>query len=232
MAKERLFLTIDEAIGAIRIAFANYRSQMNLLIVIWPQVFGDSAYLLQDAHTNKLWAKIPGRRKLVSAGEAELKQAILDQLQRSPLDANDLAAVCAHVFGTPVEPGTGSPPVGDPGLWIDTDMTDFVCRRCGHCCRTLNYRDGCSLADYRRWQAEGRTEILAWVGTVKRRGEVVACRIWMEPGTNRYAETCPWLKQVDASGRCVCTIHEVRPMICRTYPGTRQHARLTECQGV
>jgi Fe-S-cluster containining protein len=29
-----------------------------------------------------------------------------------------------------------------------------------------------------------------------------------------------------------CTIHDIRPTICRQYPGSRKHARMTGCRGV
>ena len=123
-------------------------------------------------------------------------------------------------------------PIESHLVWVDTGMADFTCLRCGHCCRTLDYRDGCSVDDYRRWQALGREDILAWVGVVGQEGRIKAVRIWMEPGTNRYAEVCPWLGKTKDPKRFRCTIHEVRPMICRQYPGSRKHARMTGCRGV
>lgn len=230
--KSRRFYSIAETIEALRIAFAQYPSQLNLLRLVWPMVFGDNAYLITDTPHPRIWAKRPDRKKPFSADEATLKKQIIDQLAALPPDPGQLAGICVHVFGTPAEAGTARNGTGPPGIWIETDMGGFACTRCGHCCRTLDYRDGCTLADYRRWQALGRRDILAWVGTVRRDGKVVACRIWMEPGTNRYAETCPWLKAESGTRRTVCTIHDVRPMVCRHYPGSRKHARLTGCRGV
>ena len=230
--KERLFLTIDEALDAVRGDFVQYASQLNLLSVIWPMVFGDGTYVLQDARSRSVWAKIPGKTKLIPSSEDDLKQRIVDQLKRLPPDPEHLARICSMVFGTHVKAGSGPETELLPGLWIDTDMEDFVCTQCGRCCRTLNYHDGCSVTDYEQWQDLGRTEILDWVGTIRQNGQVTACRIWIVPGTNRFAETCPWLSMSLDRDHYVCTIHDVRPTICRQYPGSRKHARMTGCRGV
>lgn len=230
---ETLFLSPQEAVDAVKIAFSQYSSQFHLIEGVWPLVFGCNAYVIRDSNRRHFWAKTSERSKLMSAGEKDLKQWIVSHLKQSPPSLEQLAKICCMVFGTPVcatpELSTTN---GPSGVWIKTDMADFKCLQCGHCCRTLNYRDGCSLDDYRCWQQLGRDDILEWVGTVFKNGSLVACRIWLEPGTNQYAQICPWLKQVDQSGRTTCTIHDVRPTICRQYPGTRKHARLTGCKGI
>lgn len=230
--KENHFLTADEALKAVRIAFAQYPAQLNLLSLIWPMVFGKDAYLLHDRQKDVTWAKIPGRKKLASATEPALKQAILDWLDAQPPTLDTLADICSHIFGAMVTDDP-APVNGDPpGVWIETDMTGFVCRQCGHCCRMLGYRDGCSVADYRRWQALGRDDILAWVDPHYQDDVLIDCRIWIQPGTHRYAETCPWLKPADRPGQTICAIYDLRPMVCRHYPGTRKHGRLTGCLAV
>jgi Fe-S-cluster containining protein len=230
--KEKLFLTINETLEAVRMAFAQYPSQFNLLAVIWPMVFGEEAYILRDTGNRTLWAKIPGQAKVIPSSEDDLKQRIVDQLKRSPPDPEHLARISTQVFGASATAGSGPGPAPSSGIWIDTDMAGFVCTRCGRCCLTLNYHEGCSLADYQRWQDLGRTDILDWVGTIRHNGQVTACRIWIRPGTNQFAETCPWLKRLPDRDRYACTIHDVRPTLCRQYPGTRKHARMTGCGGV
>ena len=157
---------------------------------------------------------------------------VVDQLKRLPPDPEHLARICSQVFGVHACAGSGPEPDACPGIWIDTDMANFSCTQCGHCCRTLNYHDGCSVDDYQRWQDLGRSDILDWVGVVRQHGQVTACRIWLTPGTNDFAETCPWLTRSPDPNRYVCTIHDVRPTICRQYPGSRKHARMTGCRGV
>jgi Fe-S-cluster containining protein len=228
----RRFYTFAEVIDALRLAFAQYPSQLHMLTLIWPMVFGDSAYLIIDSPQRGIWAKRPGCKKPYLADEATLKIQIVDHLLHMAPRPAQLAAICLHVFGTPAIAGVGPEAATAPGIWIETDMGGFVCTRCGHCCRTLDYTNGCTVEDYRRWKASGREDILQWVGTVRRDGRVVACRIWMVPGTNQFAETCPWLKPDTIPGRTRCAIHAVRPMVCRHYPGSRKHARLTGCRGV
>lgn len=231
--EDGLFLSTREALDAVSFAFSQYPTQFNMISNVWALVFGSDTYVVRDSKKPHFWAKTSNRSKLVAAGEDDLKQWVVQRLKQSPPSLHMLAQICSQVFGASaravLQPSTGKE---TGGVWIKTDMADFKCIQCGHCCRTLNYSDGCSLEDFRRWRQLGRDDILAWVGTVRRKGRLIACRIWMEPGTNRYAAVCPWLKQVDQSGRTRCTIHEVRPSICRQYPGTRKHARMTGCQGV
>lgn len=230
--REMRFFTIDEALDAICGAFVQYAAQFNLLSVIWPMVFGDGAYVLRDAHNRSIWAKMSSNTKLVRSSEKDLKKRIADQLKRLPPNPKQLARICSRVFGVHATAGSGLQPGTLPGIWIDTDMADFVCTQCGHCCRMLDYRDGCSVVDYQRWRNLGRTDIIDWVGTIRQNGQVVACRIWVTPGTNVFAETCPWLNRSPDPNRYVCAIHDVRPTICRQYPGSRKHARMTGCRGV
>ncbi|MBC2710278.1 MAG: YkgJ family cysteine cluster protein [Desulfosarcina sp.] len=230
--KERLFLTIDEALDAVRNDFSQYSSQLNLFSAIWPMVFGVDAYLMREPKSQTVWAKTPDAKKPYSARADELGKRIIRHLKLYPVSPEHMAGICTRVFQTPVAAGFGPGAASPTGIWIDTGMSDFVCIQCGRCCRTLNYHDGCTVDDYRRLQALGRTDILAWVGTVRQNGEVTACRIWMDPGTNRFADNCPWLKKSDEPGRYVCTIHDVRPMVCREYPGSRKHARMTGCGGI
>ena len=229
---DRIFLSTGEALEAVRAAFTQYPSQVNLISVIWPLVFGHESYVMQDSNRRTIWVKTSKRSKLIAASEDDLKQRIVRRLKQSPPPLQQLASICSQVFGTRTCASSTPTLKTTAGIWIDTDMADFKCIQCGHCCQTLNYHDACSIDDYQRWQALGRTDILEWVGTICEEGEVIACRIWMEPGTNRYADTCPWLKQVDQSGRTRCTIYDVRPSVCRHYPGTRKHARMTGCLGV
>lgn len=230
--KEKLFFTIDEALSAVCNAFAQYPSQLNLLSVIWPMVFGDEAYVLKDAGNRSIWVKIPGAPKLIPSNEVDLKQRIVGQLKRCHPEPGQLARICSQAFGAPVYTGPGPEPDRLPGVWVETDMTGFACIQCGHCCRTLNFHDGCTVADYQRWQDLKRTDILDWVGTVRYHGQVIACRIWIMPGTNQYARICPWLKKLPDRNRYLCSIYDMRPTICRQYPGSRKHARMTGCRGV
>ncbi|BBO66703.1 hypothetical protein DSCA_06330 [Desulfosarcina alkanivorans] len=230
--KESLFLTLDDALDALCNALLQYPFQLNLISALWPMIFGDGTYVMPGAGSRSVWAKIPGSRKLILCRDDEMTQRIVGRLKRLPPEPERLARLCALVFGARVCADVGTDPDRPPGLRVVTDMAGFVCLQCGHCCRTLSFHDGCTRSDYYRWLELGRTDILDWVGTVRRHGHVAACRIWIVPGTNRYARKCPWLKKLPVRDQYACTIHEVRPAICRQYPGSRKHARMTGCRGV
>jgi Fe-S-cluster containining protein len=228
--RKKFFLTLDEARDAIACDFFQYPDQLKLLASLVPLVFGDDAYLIQEPNGRKVWLKSSRLKKPTPLPVDQLGEFILKQLDRQLPTLEHMARICTRVFQTPVMPARSKNGQSLPGLWVQSGMDDFVCLQCGRCCRKLTYKDGCTVADYRRWVELGRTDILAWVGTVKQDGVVAACRIWMVPGTNRYADSCPWLKRGDNPTRYICTIHDVRPTICRQYPGTRKHARMTGCR--
>ena len=73
--------------------------------------------------------------------------------------------------------------------------------------------------------------ILERVMVIRQRDGTVAYRIWMDPETRKIQDGCPWLKKDSESNRHLCLIHDVRPAICRQYPGSRKHARMTGCPG-
>ena len=229
---DKIFIEHDQAIRAIARDFEQYPFQLNLLTSLVPMVFGNHAYLMRDTRSNRLWLKLPERKKPFVVGESEIAQRLIRKLKAAPPTDEQLAKIGTLVFQAPVKVVAGDAKGARPGLCVDTGMDGFTCLQCGRCCRLLDYRDGCSLDDFRRWRNLGRSDILRWVGTVREAGQVVACRIWMVPGTNRFAEVCPWLKRGDRPDRFTCTIHDVRPTICREYPGSRKHARMTGCSGV
>jgi len=66
-------------------------------------VFGSGAYVLRDRRKRRIWAKLPGTAKPVACGEDNLKQRIMDQLQRWPPPPDRLARICSCVFGTHAE---------------------------------------------------------------------------------------------------------------------------------
>lgn len=230
--EKRQFLTLDQAIDAIGRDFEQYPYQANLYSSLWPLVFGQGAYLMRDPDRKIVWAKTPTAKKPFPIQADALGPRIIVHLRQHPVSPEQMARIATRVFQTIVEAGRASGSDSLPGIWVDISMGTFVCTRCGHCCRSLNYHDGCGVADYRRWQDLGRTDILDWVGTIRYNGQPTACRIWMLPGTNQFADSCPWLKKSSDQDRYRCTIHDVRPTICRQYPGSRKHARLTGCRGV
>jgi len=91
------------------------------------------------------------------------------------------------------------------------------CRRCGRCCyvHLIAY---VTEEDLRRWQQEGRRDIL----TVLERGHVAWAGdriLSMDRGF--FSHVCPFLTV--EWGKCSCSIYETRPQICREYqPGSSE----------
>jgi len=230
--KDKLFLTVEDALASIQQALFQYSFSLNLLSTLWPLVFGDDSYFQQVSRTRCLWVKLPDQKKLVKLRQTELKELVAAQLQKSVPDLDRLAELCRLIFGVPVTIAYGKENDVTPGVWIETDMDRFVCTRCGHCCRSLEYKNGASRSDYQRWQNLDRQDILDRVSVVRDKGQIILCRIWIDPVTNDFTEICPWLEKIPDRNEYRCKIHDLRPRVCRQYPGSRKHARLTGCKGV
>lgn len=89
------------------------------------------------------------------------------------------------------------------------------CRACGRCCELFGGHLRASRSDLERWQRLGRADLL---GRVNRLGW-----IWIDPQTGRQSEQCPFL-QPTGPQTAGCTIHEIKPDMCRAYP-TLAHSR-------
>ncbi len=230
-AEDRIFLSPEEALTAIRIDFNQYPPQTRLFLDLCPLILGRDMPVVEDSRHNCVWT--PGAdgvrmRRMRRLSFKALGDLLYHTLERSRPPPEVLADLCSRIFLTPAYParkGKEKP----AGIFIETGMADFQCRQCGQCCRSLDYHDQLTDADYRLWQEQGRTDILEWVGIFRQGDRIVSYAIWMEPGSRRLATVCPWLKRVSGSRRWVCHIHEVKPEICRQYPATRKHARLTGC---
>ncbi len=231
---DAIFLSLEEATSAIAFDFSHYPLQPRLLLDLCPLILGDDAVIVSDHRQEGIWMSTPGRRsvrKMKKLKFWELSDLLLKTLVRSPPEPEMLAAICSRVFLTPVRvehPGNG----GKPGVRIETGMALFTCRQCGQCCRQLDYHHELSETDYQTWVSLGRGDILRWVGVMNPNGTGRSYGIWIKPGTREYVPVCPWLKPVSpAAGQSAyeCRIHEVKPEICRQYPGTRKHAQMTGC---
>lgn len=206
-----IFLTPDEAVAAVRMDADLYGPQDGMWSGLLRLLAGRSR-----AGPGRLEG-LPPPGKLAAAACAGVAACAAD------LDT--LAAALSLVFETRAEPGTG--PDGEPGVYVRTGMESFSCRRCGHCCRTLSYHAVCSGEDLERWRLAGRDDILARVGG----GGQGPGMLWVRPGTGLLTEQCPWLA-AEPDGRFTCAIHELKPTLCRDFPGSRKHARLTGCPGM
>lgn len=203
---DRVFLTQDEALEAVRMDIEGYGPQ--------PELYGRMQALLSGAH---------------AAGAGMDKQVVLELLSGVCVQDGRLARLCSLVFDAACRPGEDAD--GQPGLWIATGMEEFACTRCGRCCLALDFHRECTAEDVALWRELGRTDILAWVHEECDWAGESSYRIWKDPRTGFYAEACPWLRRIPGDRAFVCAIQDVKPEVCRSYPGLRKHALMTGCRG-
>lgn len=228
--KETIYLTIDQALEAICIDFRQYDPQMLLFCEIIRLVSGGATTLKRKTHKDGAWIRVAGRRNMRWLDGPELVEYVCEVLASADLNPELLASISSRVFRTRALPAV-DPESGSEGIRIESGMETFHCRQCGHCCRSLDYRNEVTAEDVARWQAMGRTDILKWVGVFERDGREATYRIWMIPGTRRLAAKCPFLEKKPSENRWGCRIHDVKPAICRHYPASRKHAIMTGCPG-
>ena len=111
-------------------------------------------------------------------------------------------------------------------------LDGFTCKQCGRCCRLLGieYEIYVDEEDVRRWQGEGRDDILAWVaGAVYREGEY---DFPVDPVTgDEVVGDCPFLAIEPDLGVSHCRIYDTRPRDCGLFPTSREEAGLIGCPG-
>ncbi|MFK4766027.1 YkgJ family cysteine cluster protein [Desulfobaculum sp. SPO524] len=223
--KERIFLTRDEAVEAMRIDFEQYAPQMALFADLAPRFLGGAARIVEHDGGIALRVDAAAGPRYIPADAAG--ECIWQAVERARLPLAELAALCHTVFWGRTEVAPGPDGEGD-GIWMETGMERFACNECGLCCFTLDYRCSCTEEDRARWLAAGREDILEWVGDVLEDGEWLRDRLWVRPGTSLPAEQCPWMV-TRPDGGYSCGIHDVKPQVCREYPGSVKHGALTGC---
>lgn len=229
VTRDRIFLTRKEVLAAIRADFRQYAPQTLLFLELFPLVFGDRAVISGTFHDERLWMAERGE-KMLPIRARDLGLRLIRELDQNPPSVKELAAICRRVFRTTVTPGQQNRSK-EPGLWLSTGMEEFACRQCGHCCRSLDYYDQLTEADYSLWRALNRKDILEKVRRIKREDNTFAYRVWQRTGTAPSEISCPWLHKIPTQNRWECRIHDARPQICRQYPGSRKHADMTGCPG-
>ncbi|MCJ8499638.1 YkgJ family cysteine cluster protein [Desulfatitalea alkaliphila] len=230
MDPERLVLNPEQALNAICLDFRGYGPQPMLFCEVLRAIHGEAMVVRREPGSEGLWIAKPGSGKMRHLEGAELVAFMCDQVRGARLPPERLAVVSRQVFQTACRVVT-DPATDAPAIAVDTGMATFACRQCGRCCRHLDYRDGITEADVARLRALDRQDILEWVGVAKGADGRNVYRIWVEPGTNRFAVPCPFLKRGPTADRWLCRIHAVKPEICRHYPVSRKHAAMTGCPG-
>jgi Fe-S-cluster containining protein len=230
--KERIFLTREEALSAVLNDLRQYRPQKRLFMNLCADVFGRDTLVVDDLRREGLWISAARSRSMRYVGILDLRERLCREIEQARPSSASLANLCGRVFDTAAFSGgkTGNG-TRKSGIWLETGMETFACRQCGRCCRKLDYHRELTLEDYGLWKRLGRTDILERVKVYRRNGRITAFGIWSEPGTDRFSEVCPWLRELPKKDRWICGIHEVKPEVCRQYPGSRKHGRMTGCLG-
>ena len=232
LTKETIFLTRRETLRAIEIDFQQYRPQLQTWREITPMILGKDIHVIEDFDARRLWLVSGRRRRMRSITRKELGDHLIRGLERSVSSLECLALICERIFQTNVWKGALNNG-GNKGLYIETGMEEFECKKCGKCCQTLDYHDQLSEHDYRFWRELGRQDLLEWVRLVQKNSHEFLYRIWVPPGKLAASDRCPWLYPIETKTTPLwqCRIHAVKPEICRQYPGTRKHAVMTACPG-
>ena len=110
-----------------------------------------------------------------------------------------------------------------------TTSVEQFCRQCGHCCERWGWGQEATADDIIPWITERRDEILRYVGVLLDNGRRISgletglghmrhireIRLWQDPA-GRPLRYCPFLRR-SGDGRAFCSIHDVRPAVCREY---------------
>ncbi|MGV8075085.1 MAG: YkgJ family cysteine cluster protein [Syntrophobacteraceae bacterium] len=93
---------------------------------------------------------------------------------------------------------------------------NITCRQCGACCR-VDMVAYISSEDIRRWEKEGRQDIIARV----RDNEIMWAGDRITGKSGRKPTSCVYLNWDGSS--FFCDIYETRPLVCRNYvPGSSE----------
>ena len=223
-------LTPEQTLDAICADFRQYDPQMLLFAEVTRLLEGEDGALVRESGKEGAWVRVKSHRNRQWMQGRALIEHLCATLRAHNPDPRMLAAIAARVFQTRACLEE-QPDIGEPCIVIHTGMEAFSCRQCGQCCTVLDYRNEVTAADVARWREKDCGHILEWVGTTRRKDGSTTYQIWVDPATNRVAVPCPFLKKDAAANRKLCSIHDDKPDICRNYPVSRKHARMTGCPG-
>ncbi len=227
--KNTVFLARSEAVEAVCLDLLQYRPQPIMYGRLSRLVLGEDRVVSDDRDRGGIWLKDSPRGKPRLAPFEDMAEYLCEELKKSDPPLETLAEICGCVFQEKAWVREGEPGEKD-GIVLKTGEEKFECRQCGHCCTLLDYRDELTEEDCRLWEKLGRTDIMERVKVFRNRDEI-GYAIWMDPATGLLSDGCPWLSKDSERNRCACLIYDVRPRVCRQYPGTRKHARMTGCPG-
>ncbi|NQU56644.1 MAG: YkgJ family cysteine cluster protein [Rhodospirillales bacterium] len=107
-----------------------------------------------------------------------------------------------------------------------SDIPGFACTDCGKCCLEGAGRLPACERDIAMWQ-EHAPHVLEYVKIEGAGGQRTG-----EMGKANISTRCQWIKKFPGREQYYCRIYQWRPQVCRNYPTSLKHARLTDCPGV
>ncbi|MCG8685655.1 MAG: YkgJ family cysteine cluster protein [Desulfobacterales bacterium] len=224
--KKHTRLTISQAIDAIASDFGQYGPQPDLFYKIAPFILKDNFKRSTSIKDQNAWVRQDKDHPFTKVDTSAFGFYLIHMLECSNPDSESMALICAHVFEASVWPFIAE---GHKGVCIEDQMDGFSCKRCGNCCCGLEHV--CTKEDLDLWKGLGRNDILAWVKKAPMTNGSAQYRIWIDPKTNNPMPSCPFLAPEKEKSTFTCTIHDVKPQVCREYPFTKKHAHKTGCLG-
>ena len=116
------------------------------------------------------------------------------------------------------------------GLMVDvTEVEDrrekegFKCKRCGRCCSNAGHLE-IYEEDIKRWITIGRNDLVDMLDEWEGFGSTGFFR-------NITTMRCPFLRKVRKKDEYYCEIYDIKPIMCRGFPGSRKHAEWCDCPG-
>jgi len=226
--KNKKFLSPDQAITEILVDFKFEPKQYDLFAEVYTSLVGGEVVVGEEKcppfglKYHGIWyrAGVLEEKEFYSLQDFPdlLAQAFIS---KSPGE-DEICKIYSMVMGVKAYVGAG--PLGDAGIWVETEMERFRCIQCGHCCLELadSYCTNAYEEDIVRWEKEGRWDILEYV---------VGGDLWISPRTSQDVTRCPWLRKLPNKNRYICRIHYTKPRHCREYPKSKKHALQTGCRG-
>lgn len=231
-----IFMTKTQALNAIAFDFQQYDNQSLLLCRLAPLILDHGCQVIDKGDYFSLGVTQAGdknkHQNYLPEGIAKdnLIFYFIHALETKKYPLQVLADICSLTFQTRTCVGK-SAESRRQGIWIEHNMEQFICRQCGECCKNLAYENDCTKEDYLVWQELERQDILDQVLVIKNKGNPDRYRIWVNPATGTLFRTCPWLLPQPHTNKYLCRIQEAKPEICRQYPFTSKHAKMTGCLG-
>jgi len=97
--KQHVFLSVAEAIDAIRTDFHQYPPQRRLFMDLCPLILGPEITVADDPRCQCMWISKPGRTRKTHMRRTtarELGRVLLNALENGPPSAEVLAEICRH----------------------------------------------------------------------------------------------------------------------------------------